>query len=251
MKYGHTKGDSYMNYKSKLKTVIDIAMIISLFVLMSFQFTAQKNHEISGLVMLILFVLHNFMNYKWYLALGKGTYSLKRSILTITNIIFFIDMVVLIVSGIGISGYVFKFLDLNMSIDLARSLHMVASYVGFLLMGFHIGLHYVMILARLQKVFTIRRKSKVLTWIIRCVVGIVSAYGVYALFKRNFISYITLQMHFVIFDYKEPIIFYVMDLMAITVFMIHVGYYLNTLFIKISLMKEEHKNRKGSLIDEI
>lgn len=229
-----------MNFKSKVKMVIDIAMSFALFVLMSYQFTGQKNHEIAGAVMLILFFLHHFMNYKWYTTLGKGKYSMQRSLLVIADMLLLIDMVILMISGIGMSRYVFRFLDLNMSMSLARNLHMFSSYTGFLLMGFHIGLHYGMILGMFRKVFRIQKKNKVRTRILRSIAGIVSVYGVYALLKRNFISYMTLQMHFVFFDYEEPVIFYELDLFAITILMIFVGYYIQKLFITIN--KKEKYN---------
>lgn len=215
-----------MNFKSKVKMVVDIAMSISLFVLMSFQFTEQKNHEIAGSVMLALFLLHNIMNYRWYLALGKGKYSIQRSILTITDMLLLVDMTAVMISGMRMSRYVFRFLDLNMSQSLAMNLHMFSSYTGFLLMGFHIGLHYGMIRGMFCKVFHVTKTSKMQTWMLRGIVGIISIYGVYALFKRNFISYITLQMHFVLFDYEEPIIFYELDLLAITILMIFLGFYM-------------------------
>lgn len=228
-----------MNFKSMAKMVIDIAMSIALFVLMSFQFTGQKNHEIAGAAMLILFFLHHFMNYKWYLTLGKGKYSMQRSLLVTADMLILIDMIALMVSGIRMSRYIFRFLDLNLSMSLARNLHMVSSYAGFLLMGFHIGLHYGMILGMFRKVFHITKKNKIWTWILRGVAGMASVYGVYALLKRNFISYITLQMHFVFFDYKEPVIFYELDLLTITILMIFAGYYLQKLFVKIN-RKEKH-----------
>ncbi len=134
-----------MNFKSTIKMVIDISMSILLFLLMSFQFTEQKNHEVIGAAMLVLFLLHNIMNYRWYLALGKGKYSVQRSILVIADILLLSDMIAVMISGMKMSRYVFKFLDLNMSQSFAMNLHMFSSYTGFLLMGFHIGLHYGMI----------------------------------------------------------------------------------------------------------
>ena len=38
--------------------------------------------------------------------------------------------------------------------------------------------------------------------------------------KAFFISYITLKMHFVLWDYEEPAIFYELDLLAIMILMI-------------------------------
>jgi hypothetical protein len=230
-----------MNFKSKAKMVIDIAMSIALFVLMSFQFTEQKNHEIAGAVMLILFFLHHFMNYKWYFTLGKGKYSIQRSLLVIADMILLIDMIALMVSGIRMSQYIFRFLDLNMSWSLAMNLHMVSSYTGFLLMGFHIGLHYGMILGMFRKVFHITKKSQIRIWILRGIAGMTSVYGVYALIKRNFISYITLQVHFAFFDYEEPVIFYEWDLLAITILMIFAGYYLQKLFIYVKTKEKRNE----------
>ncbi len=230
-----------MNFKSKAKMVIDIAMSIALFALMSFQFTEQKNHEIAGAVMLILFFMHHFMNYKWHSILGKGKYSIQRNLLVIADMLLLIDMTALMVSGIRMSRYIFRFLDLNMSWSLARSLHMVSSYTGFLLMGFHIGLHYGMILGMFRIIVHITKKNKIRTWILRGIAGIASVYGVYALFKRNFISYITLQMHFVMFNYKEPVIFYELDLLAITILMIFAGYYLQKLFIYLKTKEKRNE----------
>lgn len=219
-----------MNFKSKVKMVIDIAMSIVLFVLMSFQFTGQKNHEIAGAVMLILFLFHNFINYKWYLTLGKGKYPIQRKLLVVTDIILLINMIALMVSGIGMSSYVFRFLDFDMSKYLARNIHMVSSHLGFLLMGFHIGLHYGMILGMFRKVFHITKKNNKRTWILRSIAVVISLYGVYALIKRNFISYITLQVKFAFFDYEELVFFYEWDLFAITILMIFIGYYLQKIF---------------------
>ncbi|WP_294377135.1 DUF4405 domain-containing protein [uncultured Clostridium sp.] len=209
-----------MNFKSTIKMVIDISMSILLFLLMSFQFTEQKNHEVIGAAMLVLFLLHNIMNYRWYLALGKGKYFLQRSIMVIADILLLSDMIAVMISGMRMSRYVFKFLDLNMSQSFAMNLHMFSSYTGFLLMGFHIGLHYGMIKGMFCKAFRIANKSKIQIFILKGIAKIIPMYGVYALFKRNFISYITLKMHFVLWDYEEPAIFYELDLLAIMILMI-------------------------------
>ncbi|WP_250944624.1 DUF4405 domain-containing protein [Clostridium felsineum] len=181
------------------------------------------------------------MNYKWYSTLGKGKYFIQRSLLIIADMLLLIDMIVLMVSGIGMSQYIFRFLDLNMSWFLAMNLHVVSSYASFLLMGFHIGLHYGMILGMFRKVFHITEKSEIRTWILRGIAGMAAVYGVYALVKRNFISYITLQMHFVFFNYKEPFIFYELDLLAITILMIFAGYYLQKLFIYLKAKEKRNE----------
>ena len=91
-----------------------------------------------------------------------------------------------------------------------------------------------MILGMFGKAFHVTKESKIRTWIFRGISWMISAYGVYALFKRNFISYITLQIHFVLFDYEESIIYYELDLIAIVIFMIFLGFNLQKLIINMN-----------------
>lgn len=214
------------NRVRKLRIIIDIGMSILLFVAMSYQFTEQRNHEIAGAGMFFVFILHHMINYKWYLSLAKGKYSPSRILLVVVDFVILADMLVLMLSGIRMSRYVFDFIHLHFSMQWARSAHMVASYGGFLLMGLHIGLHYGMILGMIRKAFHIAENHEIRAWIARSVAGLISIYGIYALLKRDFLSYITLKMHFVFFDYTEPVLYYVLDLIAIMALMIFVGYYL-------------------------
>ena len=55
-----------MNFKMKIKVIIDFFMIILLFLLMAFQITGQEFHEWFGAGMLVLFLAHNILNFKWY-----------------------------------------------------------------------------------------------------------------------------------------------------------------------------------------
>lgn len=206
-------------------------MTVLLFLVMSYQYFGPDNHEIAGTVMFVLFILHHLMNLSWYKNLGKGKYSSNRIFQLVVDGLLFLDMIGLMVSGIGMSRYVFRFLDLNMSQHLARNLHMVTSHGGFLLMGLHIGLHYGMILGMMRKAFHITQKSTSRTWILRMLAVAVSGYGIYALIKRNFISYMLLRVQFAFFDYGELPIFYEWDLFAMMCFMIFIGYYLQKLML--------------------
>lgn len=222
-----------MNFKTKAKLMIDIAMSITLFILLSYQFMEQKNHEIAGAVMLALFVLHHVMNYKWYTALVKGKYTPQRVLITVIDFAILIDMLLTMISGIRMSSYVFDFINLDFSMELARSLHMISSYLGFLLIGLHIGLHYGMIMGMIRKAFHITEENILRTWILRVLAILISIYGIYALLKREFLSYITLKMHFVLFDFNEPVIYYILDLLAIMILMIFIGYYVQRLMIRL------------------
>lgn len=76
------------------------------------------------------------------------------------------------------------------------------------------------------------RKFNIKPWILQIIAAITAIYGLVALVKRNFLSYITLRMHFVNFNYEEPIIYYELDLFSILILAIFVGYYIQKKLIK-------------------
>ena len=112
--------------KPKIKTAIDFLMTVLLLFLMAYQITGQKLHEWFGTGMLVLFVIHNILNRKWYGSLGKGKYKLLRIVQTINNFSILISMLCLGFSGIVMSRYVFAALPINGPMATARSMHMSA-----------------------------------------------------------------------------------------------------------------------------
>lgn len=220
-----------MNVKQKLRLGIDLAMSIAIFILMSSQYTGMENHEIVGAITLALFLIHHAINFRWYKTLFRGNYSGQRILLRVTDFVLLADMFVMMVSGIGMSRNVFRFLGFGIERELAVSLHLVSGYLGFLLMGFHFGLHYGGILGMLRKAFHVTKKSKARTWILRIIAAAATGYGVYALSKQRFFTYITLRAHFVLFNFDEPTFLYELDLLAIAILAVFAGYYLQKLLI--------------------
>lgn len=58
----------------------------------------------------------------------------------IIDVLVFVSMIALMYSGIIISRYAFVFLQISGGMSLARRLHILGSYWGFLLMNIHLGL---------------------------------------------------------------------------------------------------------------
>lgn len=54
-----------------------------------------------------------------------------------------LSIIALIYSSIVLSGYVFAFLPVEGGMALARRLHILGFYWGFLLMNVHSGLHWI------------------------------------------------------------------------------------------------------------
>ena len=222
----------------KMKMTVDILMTIVLFICMSYQFTGGKNHEIAGAVMMILFILHHLLNKSWYKNLFKGNYTGVRIFQTIVDFALLAIMLIEVISGIAMSRHVFKFLDLGLSPSNARPLHMMFAYAGFLLMSFHIGLHYGMIMNMFRKITRIKTKNTFRTLVLRFIAILLAGYGVFALTKHDFIANILMINQFTFSNYKGYAIFFIADYFAIMALMIFIAYYLQKLILELS-----HKNK--------
>lgn len=173
-------------------------MTILLVVLMGYPITGQLAHEWVGAGMLLLLLAHHGLNGHWYKGLGKGTYHGLRIAQTVIDALLLVDMLALMVSGIRMSRYVFPFLPGFGSIALARRLHLLASYWGFVLMSAHLGLHWSMIAGILRR--TAGKSSHAQAILCRCVGAGIGLYGAYSLWNHQIWQYLFLRTEFVWMD---------------------------------------------------
>lgn len=216
-----------VNAKKYVRRIIDLLMTVLLFLLMAYHYFGDELHEIMGTLMFVLFIIHHILNRFWFKGLKKGIYSKMRIWITAIDFLLLADMLALMVSGISMSRHIFDFLPIRFETAFVQSMHMVASYGGFLLMGLHIGIH----LDRIIRAIPV--KNRCVLWVLRGLALINAIYGITAVIRRDFLDYITLKSHFAFFDYEEPWILFFGDYAAITGMMVFVSYYIQK-FLKYS-----------------
>ena len=205
----------------KLRLAVDITMTVLLLLLMAYETVGPAfadlcdtllgisidgyelgpvMHEALGATFILLVLLHLWLNRKWLLNLFKGRYNAARAVLVLADVLLVADVVTLLVSGVLMS----KVLDLPVEgwMDFARTAHLLASYWGFAIMSFHIGLHW----------------RKFPLWVLAPM-----AYGAWAFVNRQLGEYMFLKSQFVFFDFEEPIIYFLMDYIAIMILFAGLG----------------------------
>lgn len=206
-----------------LKWILDILMTIALFFLMGYQFWGETAHEWIGAGMLVLFIAHQVCNLDWYKNLFKGRYHAARTVWCVIDTLTLAAMLALMYSGITMSRHVFAFLPIRGGMVLARRLHILGSYWGYLLMSLHLGLHWGMVLNVFGKRRAAQPKNQMTGFMVSL---IIAAYGIYVFIKRDFPTYLFLRSEFVFLDYDEPKLLFLMDylaLMGVCIFVIHYG----------------------------
>lgn len=213
-----------MKKKFICKVVIDMIMTVLLLFLMARQITGDSAHEWIGTAMLILWIVHHILNRSWYSHLLKGKYTPMRILHTVINFAVLLSMFGLMVSGLILSREVFGFLPISGGIALARPLHVVSAFWGFVLMALHLGLHWNMILGIVRKAAG-PVSSKPLQILLRIAAVLSAGYGLYAFKKNQFLSYMLLKSSFVFFDFERLMLLFFTEYIAIMGLFVFLAHY--------------------------
>ena len=201
----------------QIRLAADISMTLVLPLLMAYSLIGEAFHEIAGTAMLVLFIVHHILNRRWYGALFKGRYNASRVFCTVLDTLLLVFMILQPASGILMSKHLYTFLpSLPLSAQ-ARGVHMLLAYWGYVLLCVHAGTHLTAPMAKLRK----NRRAAVPVFVL---LGGICVYGVIAFVKRGFPDYLLARTAFAFFDDSEPIVFFLLDYLAIMVLFMTAGW---------------------------
>jgi len=219
--------------KMKIKTAADILMTAALPVLMCYSIVGETAHEVNGIAMFVLFILHHILNFGWIKSLFKGKYDLRRSVNTAVNALVFLCMIGLMYSGIVISKHVFTFVNIGGAMT-ARTIHMLCAYWGLVLMSVHLGMHILQMAAR------IKLKNKAVVWALRIIFGMIGAAGVYEFISLKFTDYMFGRVQFVFIDTNSSAVLTALQYLSVMVLFAYIGYMVQ------SILKKKRTENHGS-----
>lgn len=127
-------------------------------------------------------------------------------------------------SGLVMSQYVFVAFSIDYSVAMARRIHLVAAYWGFVLMSIHLGMHGRWLIDPLRK--RIRNKTIACQWLMRLGAWGIAGYGAVCFERENILAYMCGKAPFVFFDFTKSAAAMWMDYTAMMVWWMLVGFYL-------------------------
>ncbi len=228
---GLTVWDSDM--KMKMKTAADILMTAALPVLMCYSIVGETAHEVIGVAMFALFILHHILNFGWIKSLFKGKYDLRRIVNTAVNALVFLCMIGLMYSGIVISKHVFTFVNIGGAM-FARTVHMLCAYWGLVLMSVHLGMHISQMAVRMKL------KNKAMVWALRIISGMVGAVGIYEFISLKFTDYLFGKVQFAFIDTNASAVLTALQYLSVMMLLAYIGYIVQ------SILKKKRTENHGS-----
>ena len=181
--------------KNIIKRIVDIALSVTLLLLMAFQVTGQLTHEWLGITMFVLTIVHQILNRKYYAAIFKGRYSPLRIFQLTVNVLLLLTFICTALSGMMMSRFATPFMNGILPSSVVRQGHLALSHWSFVLMGVHIGLHFGIVASKLKN-----RAAKIT---LGAVMSGISVYGFYLFLRANFLDYMLLKNPFAFLDYSK------------------------------------------------
>lgn len=143
--------------KNIIKIILDVIMSVLLFLMYSKNVINISFHELGGLIVCGLFIIHMGLNRKWIVVISKRLFD--KSLRTKTKIGYVVNLMLLIsMSFIAVSGIMISKTLFNGAMNgggFWKMGHYFASAMAIIFVGIHIGLHWSFIKNMFKKILKI------------------------------------------------------------------------------------------------
>lgn len=166
------------------KLLLDLVMLVLLALMYRKNAISMRFHEIGGLVLCGLFLIHKLLNWQWIQAVTAGIFRkhCKISLQWVVDVLLLVSMAAVLISGLLISK------TLPTAIPGARGLqvwHYFAAAAALVLCGIHLGLHGSLLRNRLWNRIPLPEKVRnTLGIVLLCAVF---CFGSYSLLSSRFL----------------------------------------------------------------
>lgn len=168
--------------KNTIKISLDVVMTVILLLLFNSHVYIMAFHEIVGLFICMLFIIHCLLNKKWISAITAkfSSKSLPSKVRFgyIIDLLLLISFLFIIISGIKTSQVLFPFIA-DAKDSPWRNIHHLFSGVSIILVGIHLGLHWNFVSDMFKKMIRIPQKiSKPLSIILMLALLVFGSYSI-------------------------------------------------------------------------
>ena len=166
----------------KKKLIVDILMFILLIPEFSRVYTCTIVHEIIGITLFVLMIIHLLLNKKYLINIFKIKHNTKTIIILITNIILVISFLLTTIFGIMSSKEILTFLSVH-NLNIIK-LHKIFGYISLIIVGLHLGINFNSMFGRITKLIN--------NDIVNCILGIsIVILGIYSFIKVDYLKHLT------------------------------------------------------------
>ena len=165
----------------KKKLIIDILMFILMLLEFSRIYTGALIHEIIGIILLILVIIHLILNKNYIVNISKTKYKLNNVLMLVINALLICSFLLTIVFGILSSQETLTFLNIHNLIIV--KLHKIFGNISLIIVTMHLGINFNAMFGKITKLI----KYCIVNYILGIVIII---FGIYSSIKVDFIKHV-------------------------------------------------------------
>ena len=213
--------------------IIDAILFALIIAELSFHYLPKYIHEILGLIVATIAVIHFAVNFQRFLA-QFSRMSPKKLFSIEVDIALALSTILILFTGLCMSNYLFPdlvnpTLRRNMTI---HNVHTATPYAMTVLIGIHIGLRWRELKQKILRLFKAEKLFKKCRLIFKAVILIVAAFGAFGLFLNSFLDRILMKHVFATAATALPAPFFIFLLIDSVIFFAVVTYFINEKFSK-------------------
>lgn len=145
-------------------------------------------HELIGIGIFVLFIIHKLLNYKWIVAVTKTIFGKKTKaktrIMYILDVLILIAVTLTVLSGIFISKSLFTWITVS-NAAFWKTIHSPIAYISFILISIHLGLHWQYIMAAFRKMFKLNKDNIARKRVLRIFALLLAIAGIKSSIENN------------------------------------------------------------------
>jgi len=196
------------------KLALDGVMLALIMADFAFTLTGSTVHELLGLGLLGLVVLHGGWNGSWFAGLRKGRYRGTRIATVVINGLLLIAAVLMMVSGVVNSELLFRMTGVEFDL-MPRALHNASAHWFLVLIAIHLGLHWKLVMNEAQRLCGLPAFSQQQRRVLSALAILVSLFGVYASLDRSLYARMIAYYSFGDWDFAGSLAGFFMQYLAI------------------------------------
>lgn len=213
-----------MNAVFLLRLVLDC--IAAGLLLFAFAYFWQGNtaHELAGIGMFLLLVVHNVFHRRWFASLSNGSIERRGGFNVALTFVLLAGMLALLGTSLVISETLFAGLRLDDDFT-ARQVHAGIAYWLLLVVAVHLGLRWPLLMGVARKLLGITRASTLRTWALRLIALVIAVQGVDSAMALGLRSRLLFQMSLDWWNFEESVAGFFGHCMAVAGLCMFLTYY--------------------------
>lgn len=208
-----------MKNRSPIAIAVDAALAGPLIAVMATALVQEAAHEYLGASLFAAVTAHAILNRRRFRALLRGRRNMVRALRLMAIACLVMCVIGQAASALVLSKFAFGFLPALPGAAVARRIHMLCSYWGFVLAFAHVGLHIKgpSRLIRTRGASNASDAPRYVIWARRFSFAAVACFGAYSFIQLDFAAYLFGRVQFAFANYGAPIDLLLMSYASIAV----------------------------------